>query len=187
MSQKTNQLVDFAPLILFFVLFKTHGLLTATAALVITTMLSLGYTYFRVRRVAMMPLLSGLFIAVMGGLTLWFENESFIKMKPTIVSLAFAIILLVGTVLKKSLVKKVFSQSLHMSERGWHLFSIRWGIFFLIVAGLNEYVWRHYSTDTWVDFKVFGLTGLTFLFTMSQLPLIKRYWQEPEEVAEETP
>lgn len=183
MSQNTKLLTDFAPLFLFFVLFKTHGLLPATAALVVTTMLALSYSYYKERRVSVMPLVSGAIIALMGGLTLWFDNEDFIKMKPTVVCSFFAVILLVGAALKKGIVKTIFGSTMQLTDAGWRIFSVRWGLFFLLTAVLNEMVWRNYPTETWVNFKVFGLTSMTVLFTLLQMPLIKRHWIEDEPAA----
>lgn len=184
MSQNAKLLTDFAPLFLFFVLFKTHGLLPATAALVVATFFTLSYTYYKERRIPIMPLVSGIIIAFMGGLTLWFDDENFIKMKPTVVCALFAVVLLVGAAFKKGIVKAIFGSSMQLTDTGWRIFSMRWGMFFLLAALLNECVWRNYSTEIWVNFKVFGLTGMTVAFTLLQLPLIRRHWVEADRVAE---
>ena len=112
---------------------------------------------------------------VFGGLTLFLQNETFIKLKPTIIYLMFAGTLLGGMVFRKPLLAMVFDQMFHLTEVGWHKLTVRWSVFFLFLAALNEIVWRTQSTDTWVTFKVFGVVPLTFLFAALQYPLLKRH------------
>ena len=171
--------LDMAPLATFFVVYRLAGLMAATAALIAVTALALMIGYWKERKIAPMPLVTGAAVAVFGGLTLWLNDELFIKMKPTLVNLLFAAILLGGLACGKPLLKTLLESALSLTERGWRTLSLRWGLYFVFLAGVNEYVWRHFSTEFWVDFKVFGMFSLTLLFTLSQLPLMKREAAEP--------
>lgn len=122
-----------------------------------------------------MPLVSGIAVAVFGGITLWLNDETFIKIKPTLVNMLFSVILLGGVIFKKPMLKYVLESALHLTEEGWLLLSKRWGIFFVFLAVLNEIIWRNFPTDFWVNFKVFGMFTCTIIFTLSQLPLMKKY------------
>jgi intracellular septation protein len=173
--------LDFAPLALFFIVFKWQGLLPATAALVATTLICLAIIYALEKKLAMMPLVTGIMVTLLGGITLYLHDEQFIKMKPTAVNLLFASVLLGGVAFKKPMLKYVMSYAFQLTDRGWILLSLRWGLFFIGLAALNEYIWRNYSTDFWVNFKVFGMLTCTLVFTIAQLPLIKRH------MIEETP
>ena len=127
------------------------------------------------RRVPVVPLLTAAIVAVFGGLTLWLQDETFIKMKPTIVQALFALILLGGLACGRPLLKPLLAPMMPpMSERAWRQFTLRYALFFVAMAGLNELVWRTQSTDFWVTFKVFGLPVLTVLFILSQLPFVSR-------------
>lgn len=168
--------LDLAPLFIFFLLYRLTGdVLPATAALIPATLVSLGIIYLVEKRVAVMPLVSGVAVAIFGGLTLLLADELFIKMKPTFVNLLFASILLVGAYLKRPLLKYALSEALQMTEQGWMILSVRWGLFFIFLALLNEIIWRNFPTDFWVNFKVFGMFTLTMLFTLCQIPLIQKH------------
>ncbi len=157
--------------------------MAATSAFMVATVMSLAVSLAVYRRVPIMPLISGLIVIVFGGLTLYLQNDTFIKMKPTIVNLVFSAALLVGLfVFKKPLLGIVFDSVFQLDAEGWWKLSLRWGLFFLFLAILNEVVWRTFSTDTWVAFKVFGTMPLTILFTLTQLPLLQRH-ALPEERA----
>jgi intracellular septation protein len=147
----------------------------ATAAFIVATILALVVSLIVTRRLPIMPFVTGIVVLVFGGLTLWLQDETFIKMKPTIVNTLFGVVLLGGLVFQKSLLGYVFDSVFRLTEEGWRKLTFRWGIFFLVLAVLNEVVWRNFSTDTWVDFKVFAIMPITVLFTMTQLPLINRY------------
>lgn len=169
-------LIDFGPLALFFVGFKLHGLMWATAMLIIGTIISLGVSYAREKKVAMMPLVSGILVTVMGVLTLALNDDTFIKMKPTLVNTMFAAILLVGVFgMKRGLMRYVLEMAFKLTEEGWLKLSTRWGFFFLFLALLNEVIWRNFSTSFWVNFKVFGMLTISLAFTFAQLPLIKKH------------
>ncbi len=128
-----------------------------------------------------MPMISGVVVVVFGGLTLWLQNDTFIKIKPTIVNTLFGSILLIGLAFGKSFVGYVFDSVFDLTNEGWRKLTFRWGIFFFFLAALNEIAWRTLSTDDWVTFKVFGVMPITFLFTLTQLPLIMREQAKPTE------
>ena len=177
-------LVDFGPLAVFFVGYFLWDLLTATAALICATLVVLAIGFLVERRIAVMPLVTAVIVVVFGGLTLWLEDETFIKMKPTIVQFLFATLLLGGMAFGKSLLKLVLQQALSLDEAGWRILTLRWAIFFIASGLLNEAVWRTQSTDFWVTFKVFGLLAITLVFALLQTPLILRHRiEEPEEAA----
>ena len=152
----------------------------ATGLFIVATLISLVASLILTRRLPIMPFVTGIVVLVFGGLTLWLQDETFIKMKPTIVNTLFGAVLLGGLAFGKSLLGYVFDSVFRLSDEGWRKLTFRWGIFFLVLAALNEIVWRSVSTDMWVNFKVFGIMPLTFVFTLTQLPLINRYAM-PEE------
>lgn len=173
-TQRT--LLDLLPLAAFFVGYRFGDLMTATALIMAATALSLIICYIVERKVALNPLITGAVVGVFGGLTLALNDELFIKMKPTIINSLFAAVLLVGVYgFRKGLLRHIFGMALELKEEGWLRLSARWGFFFLFLALLNEVIWRNFSTDFWVNFKVFGMLSCTIIFTAAQLPLIKRY------------
>ncbi|MDH3739240.1 MAG: septation protein A [Alphaproteobacteria bacterium] len=151
-----------------------QALFEATGAFMIVTVAALFAGWFLERRVPVMPLVSGVFVFVFGGLTLYLADETFIKLKPTLVNSLFAVILLGGLVFKRSLLKPLFGSAFQLNDDGWRTLTLRWGVFFVFLALLNEVVWRSFSTDFWVAFKLFGVLPLTILFAGSQTPLILR-------------
>ena len=166
---------EYGPLIVFFGAYVFADLITATAALMIATAAALALSYAVDRRVPLMPLITAGVVGVFGGLTLWLNDETFIKLKPTIVQATISAVLLGGLVFGRSLLKPVLGAAWQMNEEGWRLLTLRFGVFFAAMALLNELVWRTQSTDFWVSFKVFGIMGLTFAFILTQLPLLNRY------------
>ncbi len=176
--------VEYGPIAVFFLAYLSSGLLTATAALMAATAVALGLSLAVARRLPWLPLITAAVVGVFGGLTLWFEDETFIKMKPTIVQGLFAAVLLGGLALRRPLLKPLLGAAWPMDEAGWRRLSLRFALFFAAMAGVNEVVWRTQSTDVWVMFKVFGLIGLTFLFALAQMPLMTRH-RLPEEPAGE--
>lgn len=154
----------------------TVPIMAATAAFMVATTVALTVSLIAYGRVPVMPLISGVIVILFGGLTLYLQNDVFIKMKPTIVNVIFATALLGGLfVFRKPLLGIVFDGVVRLDTEGWWKLSFRWGLFFLFLAVVNEVVWRNFSTDFWVAFKVFGTMPLTVLFTLSQLPLIQRH------------
>ena len=178
-------LEDFGPLLVFFVLnargaewfdrAETDGLLIATAGFMAALVVSLVLSYARGGKPNNMTLASGGFVFVFGSLTLFLQDETFIKIKPTIVYLLFAGVLSFGLLRGKSYLKFLLGQALSMEPRGWLVLTRRWVYFFLLLAALNEFIWRNYPTDIWVNFKVFGILPLTFAFMALQMPLLKKY------------
>ena len=167
--------VDYGPLAVFFVSYLAFGLMVATAALIAVSLVALLLAWLLERRVPLVPLITAAIVAVFGGLTLWLQDETFIKMKPTIVQAAFGLVLLGGLASGRPLLKPLVGAVMPpMSERAWRQFTLRYAMFFLAMAVLNELVWRTQSTDFWVTFKVFGLPGLTILFVLSQMPFVGR-------------
>ncbi|MEQ9691106.1 MAG: septation protein A [Bauldia litoralis] len=150
-------------------------LFTATALFIVATLIALTVSLILTRRLPIMPLITGVVVLIFGGLTLWLQDETFIKMKPTIVNVLFGATLLIGLAFGKSLLGYVFDSVFRLSDEGWEKLTLRWGLFFFVLAALNEIVWRSVSTDMWVNFKVFGIMPITFVFTLFQLPLINRY------------
>ena len=167
---------DYGPLIAFFTGYMMNGrdLMVATVWLMIATAIATLALLIIERRVPVMPLVTAGIVGVFGGLTLWLNDDTFIKMKPTIVQLIFAVILLGGLAFGKLLLKPLFGAAWKMRDSAWRTITIRYGLFFIAAAALNEVVWRTQSTDFWVNFKIFGLIGLTVLFSLSQTPLILR-------------
>jgi len=166
--------LELGPLGIFFFANTRAGLFWATGLFMGAVVIALAISYALTRRLPVMPVVSGIVVLVFGGLTLWLQDETFIKMKPTIVNTLFGAILLGGLAFGRSLLGYVFDSVFRLTDNGWRTLTFRWGIFFLVLAVLNEVVWRNFSTDTWVNFKVFGIMPLTLLFTFSQLPLINR-------------
>ena len=151
------------------------GIFVATAVFMVAIVAALAISYVMTRRLPMMPLVTAVIVVVFGGLTLFLQNETFIKLKPTIIYLLFAVTLFGGMLFRKPLLAMVFDQMFHLSDEGWRKLTIRWALFFLAMAVLNEIVWRTQSTDTWVTFKVFGVMPLTFIFAALQYPLLMKH------------
>jgi intracellular septation protein len=151
-----------------------QSLFEATGAFMVATVIALVAGWRLERKLPIMPLVSGGFVLVFGGLTLVLADETFIKLKPTLVNTLFAVILFGGLAFGRALLKPLFGAALQLSDRGWRVLTLRWAIFFVILAILNEIVWRNFTTDFWVSFKLFGIMPLTFLFAASQTPLLLR-------------
>jgi intracellular septation protein len=149
-------------------------LFIATALFIAATLVSLVVSLALTRRLPIMPFITGIVVVIFGGLTLYLHDETFIKMKPTIVNTLFGGVLLGGLLFGRSLLGYVFDSVFKLTDEGWRTLTFRWGLFFFFLAIVNEIVWRNFSTDTWVSFKVFGIMPLTFLFTLLQLPLLNR-------------
>ena len=149
--------------------------MASTGAFMLATLMSLGVSLALYRRVPVMPLVSGVVVLLFGAATLYLEDRQFIQLKPTIVNLLFAGALFVGLVLKKPLLAIAFDSVLELDDDGWRKLTLRWALFFLFLAALNEVVWRSFTYDTWLAFKVFGTFPLTVVFTLFQVPLIQRH------------
>jgi intracellular septation protein len=174
-KQAIKLAVEIGPLLVFFVGNSRYGIFAGTAAFMAATVVSLVASQILLKRIATMPLITGVFVLVFGGLTLWLQDAEFIKMKPTIVNGLFAAILFGGLLTKRLFLKVVFGDVMQLSEEGWRVLTLRWTLFFVFLALLNELVWRSFSTDTWVAFKVFGIMPITFLFALAQVGILKKY------------
>jgi intracellular septation protein len=158
-------------------------LLVATALFMAATVISLIVSKIVFHHLPVMPLVSGAVVLIFGSLSIWLQDETFIKMKPTIVNTLFGVALLVGLMFRKSLLGYVFNAAFQLDEEGWKKLTLRWGLFFLVLAIMNEVVWRNFSDTVWVNFKVWGTMPITILFTLSQMPLIMRH-TIPEQATE---
>ncbi len=168
-------LIDIGPLAVFFIFYTKSGLQASILPLMIATVIAVLFSYILEKKIPIMPTVGAGIVLIFGGLTIYFDNEVFIKMKPTIINLVFAVILYGGMLIKKSLLKILLGAALKLEEKGWRILTYRWIGFFIALAILNEIVWRTQSTDIWVNFKVFAILPITFIFTMTQFPLIKKY------------
>lgn len=166
---------DLGPLLLFFFANSRYGIFVATGTFMIAVLAALAGSYALTRHLPIMPLVTAIIVLVFGGLTLFLHNEMFIKIKPTVLYALFGVVLLGGLAFGKSFLGIVFDSLFHLTEEGWRKLTLRWAVFFFALAVLNEIVWRSASTDVWVDFKVFGVLPLTFIFGALQYPLLKRY------------
>jgi len=166
---------DFGPIAVFFATYLKFGLIPATGALMAATAVALALSYALLRRLAWTPLITAAVVAVFGGLTLWLNDETFIKIKPTIVEGLFSAVLFGGLIFGRPLLKPLLGTAWSMDDQGWRRLSLRFALFFAAMAVLNEIVWRTQSTDVWVLFKVFGLMGLTLAFALAQIPLMTRH------------
>lgn len=181
--------VDYGPLAVFFAAYLVSGLYGATAALMAATAVVLVLSLVVERRVPVVPLVTAGVVGVFGGLTLWLHDDTFIKMKPTIVEGLFAVVLLGGLAFRRSFLQSLLGRSFSMDDAGWRMLTVRYAIFFAAMAALNELVWRTQSTDFWVTFKVFGIFGVTVVFALSQVPFMSRHHveEEPADGAEDDP
>ena len=168
-------LIDIGPLAVFFIFYTRSGLQASILPLMIATVIAVLFSYILEKKIPIMPTVGAGIVLIFGGLTIYFDNEVFIKMKPTIINLIFAIILYGGMLAKKPLLKILLGAALRLEEEGWRILTYRWIGFFIALAILNEIVWRTQTTDIWVNFKVFGILPITFIFTMTQFPLIKKH------------
>jgi intracellular septation protein len=168
-------LVEWGPLIAFFIANARAGIFWGTGVFMAATTAALAVSWTLTRRLALVPLIGAVFVAVFGGLTLWLQNDTFIKVKVTLVNVMFGSILLAGLCFGKQFLKLILGEALKMDDEGWRILTLRWGLFFFALAALNEVIWRSVSTDFWVNFKVFGILPLTLLFALSQAPLMSKH------------
>ena len=171
-------IADFGPLLIFFTIYYKSGnnLSLAIPPLIIATIVAVVVVYFIERKIPYVPLIGGIIISLFGGLTLYFNNPVFLYMKPTIINIIFASGLIIGKIFfNKNFLKFFFKTAFQLNEIGWDKLNFRWAYFFIFLAFLNEIVWRTQPETTWVNFKVWGMLPITFIFTALQLPLINKY------------
>jgi len=165
---------EVTPLIVFFLVNSYYGIYQATLYFMIASIIAVPVAWYIDKKIPWMPIITGVFIIFFGGLTLFFHEENFIKFKPTIINILFAVILLAGLKFNKLFLKMAMSKAFQLKESTWKKLTLRWSCFFLFLALVNEVVWRTQSTDFWVSFKVFGILPLTLIFAVCQLPLISK-------------
>ena len=168
-------LIDIGPLAVFFIFYTRGDLKTAILPFMIATIIAVLFSYILEKKIPIMPTVGAVIILIFGGLTIYFDNETFFKMKPTIINLLFAGILYGGIILNKSLLRYLLGAALKLQDKGWDILTKRWIGFFIALAILNEIIWRTQTTDIWVSFKVFGILPITFIFTLTQFSTIKKY------------
>ncbi len=168
-------IIELGPLLVFFATNALAGIYAGTAAFMVATLISLAASRILHQKIPIMLLVSGVIVLAFGGLTLYLRDETFIKLKPTIVYAMFATLLAGGLMLKKPLLALLFGSAFSLTEEGWRKLTVRWILFFIAMAVVNELVWRNFSTDTWVGFKAFGFLPLTLVFTLAQVPLLQRH------------
>ena len=169
--------LDLGPLLIFFAAFKYLGIFMATAAFMVAVLVALGIGYAFEKKLSPMPIFTAVLVVIFGGLTLYLQNDLFIKMKPSVLYAFFGALLLGGLRFNRLFIKYVFGRAFELDDAGWRKLTIRWGIFFLALAALNELVWRLTTTETWVAFKVWGIIPLLFVFALAQTPLVMKHQQ----------
>jgi intracellular septation protein len=172
--------VEVGPLAVFFIVNARAGIFWGTGVFMVATIVSLIASRILFGRIPVMPLVSGVCVMVFGGLTLWLQDDHFIKLKPTIVNSLFAGALFIGLLAGQSLLRVVFGDVFRLTDEGWRKLTLRWAFFFTFLAVLNEVMWRSFSTDTWVSFKVFAVMPLTMAFAIAQVGLLRHYEQPAE-------
>ena len=175
--------LDLGPLLIFFAAFKHLGIFGATAAFMAAVLAALLIGWLLDKRLSPMPLFTAVLVVVFGGLTLYLKNDVFIKMKPTVLYGFFGAVLLGGLRFNRLFIKYVFAQAFELTESGWRQLTWRWGVFFLLLAAVNEAVWRNTSDDVWVSFKVWGIIPLIFVFALAQTRLVIKH-QAPDAAAD---
>lgn len=181
MKQLIKLAIEIGPLILFFVTNAKAGIYTATGVFMVAIVIALTLSYILDRKLAIMPMVTGVVVLVFGGLTLYFNDDTFIKIKPTIINSLFASVLLGGLFFNKTFLSVVFGEVFKLEPEGWRILTFRWGLLFIFLAIVNEIVWRNFTTDQWVSFKVFGIMPITMVFALAQMKVLNKY-----QIADET-
>jgi intracellular septation protein len=173
-------LIEVGPLVAFFAAYGRAGIYWATGILMVATVVALLASWRLLGKVSAVPVVTAVLVVIFGGLTFALDDPRFIKMKPTMINVVFAIVLVVGVAMGKSPLKLMLGEAFSLTAEGWKVLSYRWAGFFLVLAVANEVVWRNFSESAWVNFKVFGILPLTFLFAMAQIGVIRRYEDKPD-------
>ena len=179
----TKFATDFGPLLVFFIIYYKFdkNLVIALPPFIVATIVALGVVWFLEKKIPFVPLLGGILITLFGGLTIYFDNPVFIYVKPTIINILFGLGLMFGKFFtKEPILKKIIGKSIKLNDAGWKILNNRWMYFFFFLAILNEIVWRTQSEEFWVNFKVWGLIPLTFIFTIFQIQIINKYKEDEE-------
>ena len=176
----TKLLIEMGPLVAFFIANWKAGIFWGTGIFMAATAAALTASWVLTRKIAMVPLVSAVFVALFGALTLWLHSELFIKVKVTLINALFGAVLLGGVAMGRSYIKLIMGEAVKLTEEAWRTLSIRWGVFFLAMAALNEVVWRNFSTDAWVNFKVFGLLPITLAFAFANAPYMTKHMIEDD-------
>ena len=172
---------DFFPIILFFIAYKFQGIYVATMVAIAATFVQVGWVWLRHRRVETMHLVTLGLIVVFGGATLYLHDEQFIKWKPTVINWLFGVAFLASQYIgRKPFIQRMMANNIELPERVWYRLNLSWALFFLFLGGVNLFVIYTFDTDTWVNFKLFGMLGLTFAFVLLQAVFLSRYLPEPE-------
>ena len=176
--------LEMGPLVLFFIANAKFGIFIATGVLMVGVVAALAASWLLTRHLPVMPLVTAVAVLFFGALTFIFQDELFIKMKPTIVNTIFGSVLLIALAMGKPLLPVVLDSMMRLTETGWKILTLRWGLFFFVLAGINEVVWRTQTTDFWVSFKVFGTMPITIVFALAQIPLIMKHEIKDEDEPE---
>ncbi len=177
--------LELGPLALFFLAFWKFGIFVATATMMVAVLVTLAVSYIKLRRLPLMPMVTAVIVLIFGGMGLLFHNDTFIKIKPTVLYCLFSAALFFGLAFRRPMLEIMFDGALRLTPAGWRILTWRWAFFFLFLAVLNEYVWRHYSESAWVTFKTFGFMPLTVAFALAQTPVIIKH--ESKEAPEDEP
>lgn len=175
--------LEFGPLLLFFVIYQRSDIFTATTVFIPVILAALGLSWFLSRELPKMSVVTAVVVVVFGGLTLWLQDATFIKMKPTIINCLFAFALAFGLWRGRSYLRDLMGAALPLTDRGWTILTQRWALWFLFAAVLNEAMWRTQTEEFWVTFKTFGSPAMTFVFMLAQMPLLKKYAPAEDETA----
>jgi len=169
--------LELGPLMLFFAANAKWGIFIGTGVFIVASVIALPCYRWMEGRWPIMPMVGGFFVLVFGGLTIWLQDETFIKLKPTIVNCLFGVILGGGLLFfRRPLLKPIFGAAFKLTDEGWWKLTVRWALFFFVLAAVNEVMWRRFSTDTWIASKMFLSFPLTLVFAFLQVPLLKRYY-----------
>lgn len=170
-----KQALEFFPLIVFFIAYQLTDIITATIILAISSFIAFALILLHTKKIVYMPLISALLVGIFGFLTWYLKDPIFIKIKPTILNMLFGSVFIIAYIIKKPLMKLLLEQAFKMDDHNWLVITLRWGLFFVFLAFINEIVWRNFSENFWVNFKVFGMLPITIIFTLAQMPYMIRH------------
>jgi intracellular septation protein len=180
-------LTEFGPLFAFFIGNWKGGIFWGTGIFMVATVAALIVSWVLTKKIAKFPLFSAIFVGIFGGLTIYLHDDTFIKVKVTLINALFGVTLLGGLLYGKVFLKSVMGETVSLPQEAWRTLTLRWGVFFLIIACLNELIWRNVSTDMWINFKVFGMLGLTLLFALANAPFMAKHMIEDDASSPQKP